>query len=207
VSLSKVTLTKTAPTVSLSKQGGGGRLHVNLNWNAQGAGGQAKGGFLKRVLGAASGGIDLDLAALFELADGRKGVVQALGNTFGSFDSPPYVQLDADDRTGAAVGGENLFVNLAHASQIRRLLVFAFIYSGAPAFDQANAVVTLTPAQGAPIEVRLDERGGGARMCAIALLTNQGNDFVVSREMRYVGGHQELDQAYGWGLNWTAGRK
>jgi tellurite resistance protein TerA len=208
VSLSKVTLTKSAPTVSLSKQGGGGRLHVNLNWNQNpGGGAPQKGGFLKRVLGAASGGIDLDLAALFELSDGRSGVVQALGDAFGSFDAPPYTVLDADDRTGASVGGENLYVNLAQIAQIRRLLVFAFIYEGAASFDQADAVVTLTPASGAPIEVRLDERAGGARMCAIALLTNTGNDFTVSREVRYVSGHRELDQAYGWGLNWTAGRK
>ncbi|MCM3884909.1 Tellurium resistance [Frankia sp. R82] len=207
VSLSKVTLTKSTPTVSLSKQGGGGRLHVNLNWNQTPAGGAPKGGFLKRVLGAGSGGIDLDLAALFELSDGRSGVVQALGNAFGSFDAPPFVNLDADDRTGAATGGENLYVNLNQIAQIRRVLVFAFIYEGVASFDQADAVVTLTPAQGAPIEVRLDEQAGGARMCAIALLTNTGNDFSVSREVRYVSGHRDLDQAYGWGLNWTAGRK
>ncbi len=208
VSLSKVTLTKSTPTVSLSKQGGGGRLHVNLNWNqTPGGGAPQKGGFLKRVLGAAGGGTDLDLAALFELSDGRSGVVQALGDAFGSFDGPPYIHLDADDRTGATAGGENLYVNLAQVAQIRRVLVFAFIYEGASSFDQADAVVTLTPAQGAPIEVRLDEKAGGARMCAIALLTNTGGDFTVSREVRYVSGHRELDQAYGWGLNWTAGRK
>jgi len=203
VSLSKVTLTKSAPSVSLSKQGGGGRLHVNLNWDS---GSGQKGGFLKRVLG--SGGIDLDLAAMFELSNGQGGVVQALGNSFGSFDAPPFVVLDADDRTGAAVGGENLYVNLAQAANIRRILIFAFIYEGVASFDQANAVVTLTPAQGAPIEVRLDEKAGGKRMCAIALLTNNGaGDFTVSREVRYVGGHRELDAAYNWGLNWTPGRK
>ncbi len=134
--------------------------------------------------------------------------MQALGNSFGSFDAPPYIQLDADDRTGASTGGENLYVNLAHLTDIRRLLVFAFIYEGVASFDQANAIVTLTPAQGAPIEVRLDERAGGARMCAIALLTNNGaNDFTVSREIRYVNGHRELDAAYTWGLDWTPGRK
>ena len=30
-----------------------------------------------------SKGIDLDLGCLYELADGRKGVIQALGNAFG----------------------------------------------------------------------------------------------------------------------------
>ncbi|MBL7497958.1 Tellurium resistance [Frankia sp. CNm7] len=203
VSLSKVTLTKSAPSVSLSKQGGGGRLHVNLNWNQ---GGQQKGGFLKRVMG--SGGVDLDLAAMWELSTGHKGVVQALGNAFGDFDNPPFIKLDADDRTGATAGGENIHVNLAQAAYIRRILIFAFIYEGVPSWDQADAVVTLTPAQGAPIEVRLDERAGGKRMCAVALLTNNGsNDFTVSREVRYVSGHRELDTLYNWGLNWTPGRK
>jgi tellurite resistance protein TerA len=204
VSLSKVTLTKSAPSVSLRKQGGGGRLTVNLNWNQKPAGG---GGFLRRVLAAGSG-IDLDLACLFQMADGRAGVVQALGNSFGSFDQPPYVQLDADDRTGASQGGENLFVNLAHVREIRRLLVFAFIYEGVPSFDQAQAIVTLTPQSGAPIEVHLDEKAGNARMCAIALLENQGgDDLSVRREVRYVSGHRDLDAAYSWGLNWTPGRK
>jgi tellurite resistance protein TerA len=159
------------------------------------------------VLGG-GGGIDLRLAALFELANGRKGVVQALGNAFGSFESEPYVQLDADDRTGASASGENLFVNLTHVREIRRPLVFAFIYEGIASFDQADAAVTLTPAQGAPIEVHLDERAGGARMCAIVQLTNDGgNDFTVSREIRYLSGHRDLDRAYNWGLSWTAGRK
>jgi tellurite resistance protein TerA len=204
VSLSKVTLTKSAPSVSLSKQGGGGRLHVNLNWSSTPAGG---GGLIRRLLGGGAG-IDLDLAALYELRNGNKGVVQALGNTFGNFERPPFVVLDADDRTGSAVGGENIYVNLAKASEIRRILIFTFIYEGVASFDQANAVVTLTPAKGAPIEVRLDERAGGARMCAIAMLTNDGaGDFTVSREVRYVPGHRELDALYHWGLQWTPGHK
>jgi tellurite resistance protein TerA len=205
VSLSKVTLTKSAPMVSLAKQGGGGRLHVNLNWSSTPA--RPSGGFLRKLLGA-SDGIDLDLAALYELRDGRKGVVQALGNSFGSFEEPPYLMLDADDRTGAAVGGENIFVNLAKAAEIKRILIFTFIYEGVPSFDQARAIVTLTPAQGAPIEVRLDDHAGGARMCAIALLSNDGHgDFTVGREVRYCNGHRELDALYHWGLSWTPGRK
>jgi tellurite resistance protein TerA len=210
VSLSKITLTKSAPAVSLSKQGGGGRLTVNLNWNQRPAGsGGGGGGFLRKALGGGGGGqIDLDIAALYELSDGSKGVVQALGNSFGAFDRPPYVVLDKDDRSGASTEGENLFVNLAHVRDIRRLLIFTFIYEGAASFDQAAGVVTLTPQAGAPIEVRLDEEAGRARMCAIALLENSGgNDLVVSRQIRYVNGHRDLDAAFGWGLNWAAGRK
>jgi tellurite resistance protein TerA len=208
VSLNKLTLTKAAPSVSLSKQGSvGGQLRVNLNWNArpQGSGG---GGFLKRLTGGGGGAIDLDLGCLYELSDGRKGVVQALGNAFGALDRPPFIQLDADDRSGSSSGGENLFINLDHARDIRRVLVFAFIYEGVPAWDQADGVVTLFPASGQPIEVRLDDTTQGARSCAIALIDNSGGDFSIRREVQYINGAQDaLDRAYGWGMDWQSGRK
>ncbi len=210
VSLSKVTLTKSSPKVSLSKSGGaGGKLHVNLNWNARPAQAEQPKGFLKRLAAAGqSSGIDLDLGCLFELADGRKGVIQALGNQFGSLDAPPYIFLDGDDRSGTSTGGENLYVNLAHAKELRRILVFASIYEGASGFDQANGVVTLTPASGAPLEVRLDETAGKSRMCAIALIDNNGGELTVRREVRYINGAQDvLDKEYGWGMDWTSGRK
>jgi tellurite resistance protein TerA len=45
-------------------------------------------------------------------------------------------------------------------------------------------------------------------MCAIALLESAGGDFTVRREVRYVDGAQDaLDRAYGWGMNWSRGRK
>lgn len=203
VNLSKVTLTKSAPSISLQKGSAGGRMRVSLTWNAKPEGGGG-GGFLKKLAGAGKG-IDLDLGALFELADGRKGVIQALGNAFGAIDAPPYVLLDGDDRTGG--GGENLSINLDKLGEIRRILVFAFIYQGVPAWDKADGVVTLYP-QGQPeIEVRLDE-SSGSRMCAIALLENSGGQLNIRREVQYIQGAQDkLDAAYGWGMDWTPGRK
>ena len=206
----KVTLTKAAPTVSLTKRGSAtGTLRVNLDWTARPEGAPAPPkGLLKRLTAPVSSAIDLDLGCLWELTDGRKGVVQALGGQFGSLDAPPYVFLDGDDRTGTRTGGENLFVNLAHSAQIKRVLVFACIYDGASAFDQAAAVVTLTPATGDPVEVRLDEAAGTSRMCAIALLENSGGDLTVRREVKYVKGAQDvLDREYGWGMDWRPGRK
>jgi tellurite resistance protein TerA len=196
-----VSLTKAAPVVSLTKRGGAtGRLHVNLNWQS--------GAVKKGLFGKSSGGIDLDLAALFELTDGSKGAVQALGNAFGSLDAPPYVYLDGDDRSGSAVGGENLYINLAHSAQIKRVLIFAFIYEGTASFDAAQAAVTITPATGSPITVHLDEAAGNKRMCAIALLTNEGGDLKVQREVNFIDGMQrKLDEAYSWGMPWKAGHK
>ena len=35
--------------------------------------------------------VDLDLGGMYELMDGSKGMAQALGNSFGSLQSAPYV--------------------------------------------------------------------------------------------------------------------
>lgn len=210
VSLSKVTLTKAAPTVSLAKSGAriGGELRVNLNWNARPAASPAGGGFLRR-LAAQSSAIDLDLGCLYELTDGSKGVVQALGNAFASRNSgAPIIVLDGDDRSGANVGGENLRIDLSRLGEIRRILVFAMIYEGVTNWAGAGGVVTLFPVGAPPIEVLLDEHSTSSRVCGIALLTNTGGDLDVRREVRYVNGSQRaLDEAYGWGMRWQAGHK
>lgn len=196
-----VRLTKDAPKVSLVKQTG--QLRVNLNWSSAVPTG---GGLLTRL--RAGKGVDLDLGCLYELTDGSKGVVQALGHSFGRLDAPPWIRLSGDDRSGAVASGEDLYVDLAHAAQIRRVLVFACIYSGATGFEQADGVVVLTPPTGPPVEVRLDEAGRGSRMCAIALLEGDGSTLHVRREVKYVtGGQDVLDREYGWGMDWAPGRK
>lgn len=212
VRLTKVTLTKAAPSVSLSKQGGtSGALRVNLNWEVRK---QFSGWGSKRGRAMAlHNDLDLDLCALFELADGRKGVVQALGNSFGALHQPPYIHLDGDDRTGAVAGGENLTVNLDHRSDFRRILVFVTIYEGARSFADLHATVTLQPQYGAAIDFSLDECTVPSTVCALALITNHGGDLVVQREARYlvpdrgVSPQRTVDHAYGWGMNWTPGRK
>ncbi|MEU3754310.1 TerD family protein [Streptomyces olivoreticuli] len=215
VRLTKVTLTKDTPSVSLTKQGGtSGALRVNLNWQMRK---QAKGGWQQKLgqamAMATQGGLDLDLGALFELSDGRKGVVQALGNSFGSLHQPPYIHLDGDDRTGASEAGENLTVNLDHIADFRRILIFVTIYEGARSFAGLHATVTLQPQHGAPVDFSLDECTVPSNVCALALITNNGGDLVVQREARYlvpdrgVSPQRTLDRAYGWGMNWTPGRK
>ena len=40
------------------------------------------------------------------------------------------------------------------------------------------------------------------------MLENKGGELVVHREVRYIrGGQADLDRAYGWGMEWTRGRK
>lgn len=194
-----VSLTKRGQTVSLTK-GGGGQVRINLNWNQQPAGAGSL--FKKRA-----GGIDLDLGCLYELRDGSKGVVQAIGSSFGSLTTAPYVKLDKDDRSGAASDGENLFVSGAHSAEIARLVVFAFIYEGVPNWSKAGGVVTIHPPEGAPVRIELDETRDGKIMCAICLVQGGRDGFSVQREVQYVSGHRELDQLFGWGMSWTRGSK
>ncbi|MCX4911008.1 TerD family protein [Streptomyces sp. NBC_00878] len=212
VRLTKVTLTKEAPSVSLTKQGGtSGVMRVNLNWQVrkQFSGWQAK---LGRAV-AMHADLDLDLCALYELSDGSKGVVQALGNAFGALHQPPFIHLDGDDRTGASTSGENLSINLDHTQYFRRLLIFVTIYEGARSFADLDATVTLQPLHGAPVDFSLGECTVPSTVCALALITNTGSDLVVQREARFlvpdrgVSPQRTVDYAYGWGMNWTPGRK
>lgn len=196
VQLTKITLTKSSPTVSLAKRGQTGTMRVNLNWTRGNRG----------LFGGRA--VDLDLACLYQLRNGSKGVVQALGNAFGSLDHPPYVRLDGDDRSGTTASGENLLINLTHLAYFTRILIFAYIYDGTPNWSAADGVVTLYPPTGPEVEVRLDSPDKRARSCAVALLKNENNELTVTREVRYINGTQaEVSKAYRWGLKWTAGRK
>jgi tellurite resistance protein TerA len=223
VSLSKVTLEKRGDKVSLDKRGarGYGRIHVNLNWNQSGTAAPApaapaKTGLLARLAGAvnarSSRGIDLDLGCMFELADGRPGLVQALGNAWGNLDSAPYIKLEGDDRTGAISGGENMWINGDQFDNIKRALIFTFIYEGVPNWSATDGVVTIAVPNQAPIEVRLDQ-GGTQMMCAIAMIENRGGNLQVTKLVDYfqqdgkTSAHELMDRKFGFGLRWKTGTK
>ncbi|MNC10793.1 Tellurium resistance protein [compost metagenome] len=174
-----------------------GEIQINLNWYQK----KSSGWF-------GSKGIDLDLGCLFELKNGIKGSVQALGESFGSLNRPPYISLDGDDRTGSIATGENLRINGHYLSEISRIVIFAFIYEGITNWSEADALVTIKQQGGPEIEVRLDEHNNNKGMCAIAMIRNQNDEtFSVERLVEYFGGHQELDQYYNWNLRWEAGSK
>lgn len=188
---------KKGQKVNLKKKVPIGEILINLNWD------QPK----KRFLFAPKP-IDLDLGCLYELKNGRKGTVQALGNAFGHLNAEPWIALDGDDRTGASAAGENLRINGAKIPDIKRVLVYTFIYEGAANWQTANGVVTLRYPGNEDIIVRMDEYNNARRMCAIALLENDGGDgFIVEKQVSFFDGHAQMDKAYGWGMRWVPGRK
>jgi tellurite resistance protein TerA len=200
VDLSKISLTKQQPTVSLAKSGtSGGTIRINLNW----AQGESSGG----LFGKRKKGVDLDLRCLYELADGSRGGIGALDRAFGSLDARPFIQLDQDDRSGNSVAGENMFVNLADPSVFRRILVFADIYAGSPNWAAVDGVVTIESQYGPPIEVRMDSARNNLRTASIALIEVGGQGITITRAVEYFSGGDKMDKHFRWGLNWGRGSK
>lgn len=208
VNLAKVSLTKEAPSVSLTEHGAtGGVMRVNLNWTSMAATG--------RLFGKLRGkNIDLDLCCFFELVNGAIGSVRALDRRFGALYEPPFIHLDQDDRTGASITGENLSVNLDYTQFIRRILVFASIYDGASDFRNVHATVTLNTVNSAPIEMTLDGCTDNSRDAVLFVLENVNGEFVVRREGAFVrppagqpgGGVVEIARLYNWDFGFQAGR-
>ena len=219
-----IELTKRHPTVSLTKQGAAiGNLRINLSWQMRTSdigGGAQRGSLLRHPLQAVQAArwcrrtgprmvnVDLDLACMYELADGTKGVVQPLGDFLGDLNAPPYVKLSGDDRFGVGVRRDDL-------RQPRP-----------PGRDQAAAGLRLHLRRHARLRPharhgrrssRATARGSRsrstsghpqARSCAVVLIENVKGELIVRREVKYVYGFQaELDRLYGWGLQWGRGYK
>ncbi|XXN64220.1 TerD family protein [Enterobacter ludwigii] len=203
INLSKVSLTKEKPAISLTKRDNFGEIRINLNWHRETNSG---GGGLRSFFGG-NKGVDLDLGAFVELQDGSRGVIQALGGNFGAMHAKPFVHLQGDDRTGEVSDGEWLHINGREWSQIREVLIFAFIYQGAASWDKTDGVVTLHIPDQPPIETRMTEGENRRNMCAIARLVNENGSIRVERINQFFNGHSDMDKAFGWGFNWRAGSK
>ncbi len=178
-----------------------GEILINLNWSQPSA---------RKILGLTlpQQSIDLDLGCLYEMKDGQKGCVQALGNSFGSLKNFPFIALDGDDRSGAASDGENLRVNGAHIAEFKRILIYTFIYEGVANWKSADGIVTVKCPGSEDLIVRMDEYSTSQRMCAIAMLENSNNQtFSVEKLIQFYDGHSKMDRAFSWGMNWVPGRK
>ncbi len=203
---SKVTLKAKGDSFEIKPKGATGDLLVNLNWNQQPQGGQ-KGGLMSKLLGGGGKTVDLDLGCLFDLNNGFKGAVQPLGNAFGAMDQPPFILHLGDDRTGAWSEGENMKINMARLDQLRRVLIYTYIYEGVPNWASTDAVVTVkTPGQPV-LEVPMGSHMDSRPFCAIAMIEFKGRDIKVTKLVSFHNGHPDCDQTYGWGLRWVEGSK
>ncbi|MBQ9478684.1 MAG: TerD domain-containing protein [Selenomonadaceae bacterium] len=203
--LKKIELKKGQKVNLVKSDKGFGEIVINLNWSQPSQ--RPSTGLFDRIFGSSNRGIDLDLGCLYELKDGSKGAIQALGNNFGSLAAAPYIALDGDDRTGAVSGGETIRVNGKFADKIKRILVYTFIYEGIANWREADGIVTVKCSGSPDIIVRMDEYGSDKSLCGIALIENTGSTFSVEKVVDFFDSQRYLDEAFNWGLRWSAGRK
>ncbi len=177
------------------------QVHVNLNWEAVK---NSRGGWIEKIFGNNSAP-DLDLGCMYEMINGEKGVIQPLGNNFGSSTNSPYIYLDKDDRTGTANDGENMYI--FRPDLIKRVLFFGFIYEGARDFKSVDGKMFFKVSNGEEIYLELNNPDSNRSFCAAALVKNINSQIIIVKEEKYFQGHQQADQFYQYGFNWKPGKK
>lgn len=169
---------------------------------------QRAGFFNKLLKKATKQGVDLDLGCLYELEDGSRGAIQAFGNKFGNFDGPPYISLSGDERTGDSDGlDEVIRVNMAHWDKIKRMLVYIYIYSGAVNWEQINPHLIIDVPGENDLVVTLGAHDNSLALCAVGGLEQVRGGIKLTNYTEYFPGHPEMDRAFGYGLDWSDGRK
>lgn len=186
-----------------------GEIIINLDWN--------KGGFFKNLFGNA---VDLDLGCFYELRDGKKMLIDGLqfshgrgGNRHhqtrqGCYDNAPYIWHQGDDRGGGSSSGETILVNPNDVSQIKRIIVYTFIYEGVAKWSETNAVVTVKVPGCDDVVVEMGQKYSNKKFCAIAQLDfGTDSSITVKKLVTFHNSHSDCDRAYGWGFNYSPGSK
>ncbi len=152
--------------------------------------------------------IDLDLGCLYNLNDGTRGGLQALGVDNGSMTHPPYIWLSHDERTGVRDGDDEfLKINGQKWPEFQRVLIYAYIYSGAADWAGVAPDVTIQiPGQGL-VHVTPTIKREGLAVCAIAMMEQIRGGIKITNLTEYFPGQAEMDRAYGFGIQWTDGVK
>ena len=168
-----------------------------------------KRGFLGRLLGKVrKQGVDLDIGCLYELEDGSRGAIQAFGDKYGAFEKPPYMQLSQDERTGNSEGyDEYIAVNGTKWSAIKRALIYLYIYDGAPRWSEIRPQIVVDVPGESDLIVTLGAHNDDLPICAVGGIENVRGGIKLTNYTEYFPGHEEMDRAFGFGLEWGDGRK
>lgn len=143
--------------------------------------------------------LDLALGCLFELHDGRSGVIQGW-DARGQFEQPPYVQLlppEGELPNGVQRGR----INGEQAQEIRRLALFAFIL-GPPNWQASSIKFDLTAGGDRPIPVALDPGSNGNGLVSLVQFDFAPTGITARRLGRCYPSHPEMADELGWHLQW-----
>ena len=199
--------------IDLTKRSGSnlnGEIIINLDWS------KGKSGFL----GMFKKDIDLDLGCFYEMRDGTKMLIDGVqfshgrgGNRDqqtrqGCYTKAPYIWHNGDDRGGSAQSGENISINPDHITDIKRIIVYTFIYDGVARWNETDAVVKVEVPGAETVEVKMGQQNSDKKFCAIAQLDFNGdNSITVKKLVTFHNGHKDCDRTYGWGFNYSPGSK
>jgi len=153
-------------------------------------------------------GVDLDIGCLYDLQDGTRGSIQAFGEKFGNLDESPFISLSGDERTGDAEGhDEFILINGDNWKKIKRLLVYIYIYDGALSWSDIKPQIVVDVPGENDLYVTLKAHDDKLDLCAVAELENIRDGIKFTNRTEYFPGHEEMDRAYGFGLDWEDGQK
>lgn len=180
-------------------------INIGVSWsNAK----IREAGLLEKLIQKATNqGVDLDIGCLYEMEDGSRGAIQAFSDgKFGAFDTPPFMKLLRDDRTGNRRGfNEQISINVKHWNDIKRVLVYVYIYQGVPNWAQLNPRVVLDVPGDQDLYVTLASHNDDLPLCAVGGLENVRGGIKLTNYTEYFPGHAEMDRAFGFGLEWGDG--
>ena len=207
-------------TVQIKKKGAASDITVNLNWKTN----------ADLDLGCfyeLNDGTKMVIDGI-QFSQGRGGPrnVQSLQ---GCYTQAPYIWHMGDDTSGSQMSdGEFILINPEGYSHIKRMTIYAFIYEGVANWSQTDAKIVVKVPGNPEIVVDMSKEaqagtqensgffskllggGGGSsrNFCAIAGLDFVGQESIrVTKHVTFHGGHDACDDAYNWGMQWTAGSK
>ena len=186
-----------------------GEIVTNLNWNKEGL-----------FKNPSENAVDLDLGCFYEMRDGKKRLIDGLQFSHGRggsrnqvtnqgcYDQAPYIWHQGDDRGGGSSSGETILVNPNGANQIKRIIVYTFIYEGVAKWSETNAVVKVKVPGSEDVIVEMGQQSSNKKFCAIAHLDfDTDNSITVKKLVTFHDAHSDCDRTYGWGFNYSPGSK
>jgi tellurite resistance protein TerA len=152
--------------------------------------------------------VDLDLGCLYEMQDGKRGCIQAFGDLYGHYDNAPFIMHSGDEREGDEEGDdEYILLNGQKWPEIKRILFYAYIYGGAPNWAIVRPQVRVLVPSEKPLVVVPAVSQSSLAVCAIAGIENVRNGMKITNHIEYYPGHAEMDRAFGFGIEWSGGKK
>ncbi len=201
------------------QEGGYKEIRIGAAWQNIHDGDEEKPtGFLNKLLGKKTKkpkkfkGVDLDLGCLYELENGERGSIQAFGEHFGDYNDEPFMKLSHDDRTGDDDDDDDgedeiILINGKKWPQIKRLMVYLYIYEGAVNWAEIQPQIQIRVPGEKPMIVKLHTYKSELSLCAVAGLEQVRGGVRLTNYTEYYPGHAEMDRAFGFGLEWADGQK